>query len=285
VVTEDELREHLPSVDTPLLLLSAVHATRDTTLLDRFADRVGPPRGNVRGAVDTLPHAGSVEAHAQLTEVLVAALTKQDQPDYLGVGDQRAVPPTTTPPQTLNVAIIGAGMTGLDAAVKASDRGFGYEVFDMAAGIGGLWWSQSYPGVAVDTPSVYYSLSYEMTPDWSKHFPTGEEYQAYLTNLATKYELTDRLHFNSRVTRMEWLDTDQVWELTILDTVEHTARTVRAAAVITAAGHLNRPKYQAPGRPVPFEHRSGADHQQVPLDDGHADVPSRLHSSVDVVAA
>jgi hypothetical protein len=84
VVTEDELREHLPSVDTPLLLLSAVHATGDTTLLDRFADRVGTPRGNVRGTADALPEAGPLQAHAQLTEVLVAALTKQDQPDYRG---------------------------------------------------------------------------------------------------------------------------------------------------------------------------------------------------------
>jgi 4-hydroxyacetophenone monooxygenase len=55
------------------------------------------------------------------------------------VPDQRAIPPTKTPPKTLNLAIIGAGMTGLDAAVKAADRGCGYEVFEMEAGIGGLW--------------------------------------------------------------------------------------------------------------------------------------------------
>jgi len=51
---------------------------------------------------------------------------------------------------------------------QGADRGFEYEVFEMEAGIGGLWWSQTYPGVAVDTASVYYSLSYEMTPDWSR---------------------------------------------------------------------------------------------------------------------
>ena len=45
----------------------------------------------------------------------------------------------------------------------------------MESGIGGLRWTQTYRGVAVDTPSVYYSLSYEMTPDWSRHFPSWPE--------------------------------------------------------------------------------------------------------------
>src|SRR5580692_2248457 len=41
VHTEAELRAHLPAVDTPLLLVCAVHVTGDSSLLDRFADKVG----------------------------------------------------------------------------------------------------------------------------------------------------------------------------------------------------------------------------------------------------
>jgi hypothetical protein len=44
VVAEDELRVHLSTVDTPLLLVCAVHVTGDSSLLDRFADKVGIPR-------------------------------------------------------------------------------------------------------------------------------------------------------------------------------------------------------------------------------------------------
>jgi cation diffusion facilitator CzcD-associated flavoprotein CzcO len=283
VVGEDELRKHLQAADCVYLLLSAVHVTRDASLLDRYAGQVGSPAvfqvfSAMRDPAESGAGPGqeSPQARAELTDLLCSVLTSQDQPDYLGAGDralfgrmadvaaathveekylamcleqagfvpdQRAIPATKAPPKALNLAIIGAGMTGLDAAVKAADRGFEYDVFEMEAGIGGLWWSQTYPGVAVDTPSMYYSLSYEITPDWSKFFPLGDEYRAYLTGLAKKYELTDRLHFNSEVTRMEWIEADQVWELTILDTVGHATRKVRAAAVLTAAGHLNRPKY------------------------------------------
>lgn len=283
VVDEGELRDHLVAASGPLLLLTAVHVTGDVSLLDRYADQVSVGRGGQVGIFGKpLQTQESPEIRAELTDLICSVLTKDDQPDYLGVEDralfarmasvaagadvpneevgmcleqsgfvpdQRAIDPTTTVPTTMNLAIIGAGMTGLDAAVKATDRGFEFEVFEMESGIGGLWWSQTYPGVGVDTPSVYYSLSFEITPDWSKYYPIGEEYRAYLTELAKKYELTDRMHFNSEVTRMEWLPGEQVWELTVLDTVEHTTRKVRAAAILTGAGHLNRPKYpDIPGR-------------------------------------
>ena len=274
-----ELREHLQAAPSNQLLLAAVHVTRDTSLLDRYGDRVV---GNspIRAATDSPDQrTDSPEARAELIELLVEALSNHDQPDYLSVEDlkdldllgrmsdvaagqpvpkthlamnlqqgglepdRRAITPTKTPPRTLNLAIIGAGMTGLDAAVKAADRGFDFEVYEMESGVGGLWWSQTYPGVAVDTPSMVYSLSWEVTPGWSRFYPLGDEYRAYLIGIAEKYELTDHLHFNSEVTRMEWLDAEQVWELTIFSSADHTTRTVRAAAVITGAGHLNRPKY------------------------------------------
>jgi 4-hydroxyacetophenone monooxygenase len=274
-----ELREHLQAAPSNQLLLSAVHVTRDTSLLDRYADKVV---GNtlIRAMLGSSDQQeDSPEARAELIELLVETLSTENQPDYLSVEDlrglnllgrmsdvaaglpvaashlamnleqagfvpdRRAVTPTKAPPKTLSLAIIGAGMTGLDAAVKAADRGFDFEVYEMESGIGGLWWSQTYPGVAVDTPSMYYSLSWEVTPDWSRFYPLGDEYRAYLTAIAEKYELTDHLHFNSEVTRMQWLDAEQVWELTVFSSADHTTRTVRAAAVITGAGHLNRPKY------------------------------------------
>jgi 4-hydroxyacetophenone monooxygenase len=275
----EELRQNLQAAPSNQLLLAAVHVTRDTSLLDLYEDQV--VGNSLMRALMNSPgdRTDSPEARADLIELVVRALSQQDQPDYLSVEDlkdlgllgrmsdvaagqpvpqahlamnlqqcgfepdQRAVRPTRTPPGTLNLAIIGAGMTGLDAAVKAADRGFDFEVYEMESGTGGLWWSQTYPGVAVDTPSMVYSLSWEVTPNWSRFYPLGDEYRAYLTGIAEKYQLTDHLHFNSAVTRMEWLDAEQVWELTIFSSADHTTRTVRAASVITGAGHLNRPKY------------------------------------------
>lgn len=278
-----EVRANLIGVRTPLLLLSAVHIAGDTSLLDRYQDRVGSV-----GVASSMPMtfqqdpelAGRVEdpaAREELVELLVTELSRADHPGYTSfvddpdtfhrmsrmvVGsaarrdhaemnmeqcgfrpDRFVVTPTTAPPPTLNLAIIGGGMTGLDAAVKAKDRGIGFELFEKEDGLGGLWWTQRYPGVAVDTPSTFYSLSWETTPDWSRQFPLGSEYRAYLNSIVDKYELHDHLNTGSEITKLRWLDNEQAWELTVRSRADGSVRTVRAAAVLAATGHLCRPKY------------------------------------------
>jgi cation diffusion facilitator CzcD-associated flavoprotein CzcO len=282
VVSAEELRAHTAAAQNWQLLLSAVHVTGDVSLLDRYAHRLGPSSLQSSLPI-SMPdqHGGepAVEdplARDELIEMLAETLSSHDQAPYVTitdpeifqrmsdiafggpvdrrhvamnmeqagfVPDQRAVTPRRTPSPSLNVAIVGAGMTGLDAAVKATDCGFTYEILEMESGLGGLWFSQTYPGVAVDTPATYYSLSWEITPEWSKLFPLGDEYRAYLTRIAEKYGITDHISFDSEVTRMRWLEPEQVWELTVQSRRDQSVRTVRASAVITAAGHLNRPKY------------------------------------------
>src|SRR5690606_19999757 len=83
-------------------------------------------------------------------------------------------------PADLDVIVIGAGMIGLNAAIKLGEAGFGYRVFESRDDIGGTWSRNVYPGAAVDTPSHYYSFSFELNPNWSKYYPTGPEYLAYL---------------------------------------------------------------------------------------------------------
>jgi 4-hydroxyacetophenone monooxygenase len=282
VVSEAELRAHAAVTETRHLLLAAVHVTGDVSLLDRFAHRLprtAAGRQMLFGGKDV--DGDPPELREELLAILCSVLTREDQPPYLHpddrgvferlaevaiggpvdssqmpmcmeqagfVPDRHVVPAMTAPPKSLDLAVLGAGMTGLDAAVKASVRGFECTVYEMEAGIGGLWWSQTYPGVGVDTPSLYYSLSFEMTPEWSKYYPLGAEYRAYLHRLAAKYDVAG-IRCNSKVLRMEWLEAEALWELTILDTADESTRTERHAAVLTGAGHLNRPKWpNIPGR-------------------------------------
>ncbi len=165
------------------------------------------------------------------------------------IPDALFVEPTRPAPADFKIAIIGAGMTGIDAAVRAIDRGFSWEIFDKEDGFGGLWWSARYPGVAVDTPSIYYSLSWSMTADWTKFYPSGGEYREYLQSIADTYDLAAHTSFGSEVVRLEWIEDDSEWELTIRSTKDGSERTTRASVVIGGAGHLNRPNYpNVPGR-------------------------------------
>lgn len=66
--------------------------------------------------------------------------------------------------------VIGAGMSGLDAAKKLKEAGVDFIVLEKAPQIGGTWWFNTYPGVACDVPSHLYSLSYYLNPWWTKAY-------------------------------------------------------------------------------------------------------------------
>ena len=69
---------------------------------------------------------------------------------------------------TARVAIIGAGFSGIAAAVALRNKGIeDFVIFEKAPGIGGTWWSNRYPGAEVDLESHVYSFSYERR-DWSR---------------------------------------------------------------------------------------------------------------------
>ena len=66
------------------------------------------------------------------------------------------------------IAVIGGGFGGIATAVKLTRAGFdNFTVFEKSDGPGGVWWDNTYPGAAVDTPTHTYSFSFKRF-DWSK---------------------------------------------------------------------------------------------------------------------
>ena len=69
---------------------------------------------------------------------------------------------TSTTPSTLSApdydtAIVGAGFSGIGAAVQLDEAGMhSYVIIEAADGAGGTWHWNQYPGGAVDIPSISY---------------------------------------------------------------------------------------------------------------------------------
>ena len=66
--------------------------------------------------------------------------------------------------------IIGAGMSGVAAAVRLRQLGVPYVIIEKQDAAGGVWHSHHYPGCGVDTPGHLYSYTFA-GGDWSKFFP------------------------------------------------------------------------------------------------------------------
>ena len=59
-----------------------------------------------------------------------------------------------------SVAVIGAGMGGLNAAVHLKRAGIPFTVLEKNSSVGGTWYENRYPGARVDSPSRIYTHIY-----------------------------------------------------------------------------------------------------------------------------
>lgn len=136
------------------------------------------------------------------------------------------------------VLIIGAGFGGIGAGVELTKEGIDdFLIIDKNAGIGGTWWANTYPGVAVDIPSIYYSFSYEPPKDWSRVFAPGAEVQKYAEQVVDSYNLRSRIRLNTKITGASWDEANHIWRIDLESGERLTCR-----YAIGAVGALEQPQ-------------------------------------------
>lgn len=146
--------------------------------------------------------------------------------------------PTRRRDPDMLVAIIGAGIGGLGAAIHLQRAGYtDFTIFERATDIGGTWYANRYPDVAVDIPGIVYQFSFEKYSGWSRTFPKGAEVRGYINLLADKYRLRPRIRLNTEVMRRDWDEDNHMWVLTLDD-----GSTLTARFVITATGAFVEPR-------------------------------------------
>ena len=153
-----------------------------------------------------------------------------------------------TPSSDVDAVVIGAGISGLYAVYKLRKRGMTVHGFESAAGVGGTWFHNRYPGARCDVESIDYSYSFdeELQQEWtwSERFATQEEILAYLEHVADRHNLRSAFEFLTRVVSTVYDEESALWTVTT-----DTGRSVTARFCIMATGVLsatNRP--EIPGR-------------------------------------
>lgn len=136
---------------------------------------------------------------------------------------------------TYTCLIIGAGFSGLGTAIKLLDRGIDDIVLvERADRVGGTWRDTTYPGAAVDIPSMLYSFSFAPNPRWSRTYAPAAEIQQHLEKLVTQRDLLRHIRFNTTVTSLEFDEDEGVWSASTAD-----GAVLRARAVVGATGPLS----------------------------------------------
>jgi cation diffusion facilitator CzcD-associated flavoprotein CzcO len=115
----------------------------------------------------------------------------------------------------LDVIIVGAGIAGLYMLHKLRESGFRARVLEQAAGVGGTWFWNRYPGARVDVESIEYSYSFskeiEQEWDWTELMPTQPEMESYLNFVADRLDLRRDIQLRTRVASAAFSDESSTW--------------------------------------------------------------------------
>lgn len=137
-----------------------------------------------------------------------------------------------------DVAIIGAGLGGIAAAVNLKRRDLHrFTVYEKSAGPGGTWWDNRYPGAECDVPSHLYSFSFR-PGEWSRTHARQAEIQQYLEDVVDGEGIRRHIRFGTAIADATWIEDERRYRLCTTDGEE-----CRADVVISALGMLNVPQY------------------------------------------
>lgn len=141
----------------------------------------------------------------------------------------------------LSVVIIGAGLSGLCAAVKFAEAGVPFTIVDKASDVGGVWLTNQYPGAGVDTPSHLYSFSF-LHEDWKQYFSARDQVVDYARKIADSFDIRPHIQFNTRVIHSDYDDELQVWTTTV-QRADGSEDTIRSKVLLSAVGAFGSPRW------------------------------------------
>ena len=120
--------------------------------------------------------------------------------------------PAKEAPRRHHTLILGAGMSGLCAAINLQKEGLhDFVMLEQSDGIGGTWWDNRYPGAQVDVPAPAYAFSFAPNPAWRQRFADAPEIQAYQQALAEKHGLSARLRLGTRLAEARFDEGSGMW--------------------------------------------------------------------------
>ena len=144
----------------------------------------------------------------------------------------------------IDVAVIGAGFSGLMAGARLKERGItNFRIIESGGDFGGTWYWNRYPGAQCDIESYCYLPLLEETGFMPKEkYSYAPEIFDHSKRVAEYFGLYDRAVFQTRVTEVRWNEDDRRWHV-----ATHRNDAIRARFVVQATGPANRPKL--PGIP------------------------------------
>jgi monooxygenase len=140
--------------------------------------------------------------------------------------------------ETLDVLIVGAGLSGIGAAwhIQQGCPGKRYAVLEARAAIGGTWDLFRYPGVRSD--SDMYTLGYGFQP-WTagKAIADGSSIKHYIEDTARRNGIDRHIRFNHKVVGAHWSSGEALWRVEV--EVDGAVQVLQARFLYMCSGYYS----------------------------------------------
>jgi cation diffusion facilitator CzcD-associated flavoprotein CzcO len=118
-----------------------------------------------------------------------------------------------------DAVIIGAGITGMYQTYLLARAGLNILGIEAGEDVGGTWYWNRYPGCRLDTESYtygYFALK-GIIPEWnwSENFAGQPEMLRYANYAADKMDVRRHYRFNTTVEAANYVDSDDLWKVTL----------------------------------------------------------------------
>ncbi|KIW84300.1 hypothetical protein Z517_03550 [Fonsecaea pedrosoi CBS 271.37] len=140
--------------------------------------------------------------------------------------------------KTLRVAMIGAGVSGLNFLKLAEEKLDNVNIicYEKNSDIGGAWYENRYPGCACGIPSVVYQFPWRPAP-WSQYYSHSPEIWKYLKMVEQENNFVDKyVKLRHRVNALEWSDDTAQWSLRLIDRASGKTFNDHAHVIINGSG-------------------------------------------------
>jgi cation diffusion facilitator CzcD-associated flavoprotein CzcO len=122
----------------------------------------------------------------------------------------------------IDILIVGAGISGIDAAyhVKNYLPGRSFAMLESQPGFGGTWRTHTYPGIRSD--SDLYTFGYKWKPWVGAPIASAAEIMKYLDEALDEQQLRDSIRYQHKVLSASWSSQEKLWHVVVskLDTDE-----------------------------------------------------------------
>ena len=267
-ISKQTLESALDSASFPVVAALLVHFTGDISILEKLPRPNQAVLGEIQGflseddkqtikkiALKEISKFFSnyevndiyVPSNEELNKMMSFIVGENVSPDYipmmlrdLNITSQDLKLSSVTTKPSLEVLIIGAGMSGILAAIKLAERGIKFKIYEKNINLGGTWFENRYPGARVDIANHFYSYSFEENHQWSEHFSQQPELLDSFKRCFDKYDIQKNTCFETQVTDMKFDDETKMWEVTSIHNKKSNKEVINI--VLSCVGQLNQPK-------------------------------------------